>query len=541
MTATFYKYTKERILFNKTPWLDPDTAVVINDTHVAGDQDIENPTLTVEATAVRDPMQYTYCYIQEWNRYYFITSRRWLSGGVYQITLQEDYIFTAKTILETLTGYCRYSGLGDSNLIDPRVSFNPQSAVSAYDIFFDNQNAVPLQNWYCMKFLSTDPFQFNLPHTVPDHYVINIAIMNEDSYKQFITSYIALSELDRTRIAPMILSINRVQYIAPDPTALADYKVSSIGFTTPFNGDYITYNYTAADPAVQVVVNTGSTSEYETYIVSYPDVVADIFNRRGTVVDVGTSTAHKFNTNDRFWELNAQYTLKLAELQPIPFDPTIYGKKSSFTIYFDISYEPYSENYIVKFYPDLTGKGNQTPFIQKCVTSIPFMSDTTLDNYELRNMTSALSMAQKIAGGFGAMAGSFAAQSAGGVIGGLATAISGPLNFQMEWDRQRLQYYTGFGTTGAVGGSTDWVHGGVTEPLVSQMYVITQQPISTPWGYRGMPDGHWRSILSLAATGYAEVDLVDMTDNILYLTENELIRTKEAMANGVIFNATPTP
>lgn len=523
MTLLFYKYTGPEIVFNKTSALALLTPLTISSSEVAGDQDLENVVLHVTSTE-HSLSGYNYVYIQDWSRYYYILATRWLANGIYSITLQEDYLQTwAVVVPSTYQGIARYSGLGDSNLVDPRCNFKPETTIAAYDLFFANTNAVPLQDWYCVKFMSTNPYEIAPSPSVPKHYLINIAIMNTDSYKKFIESYIALGEPERVAVARMILSVNRVKYIAPDPTALADYKVASVQFSTPFD-----YN------SVNIVVATGSTSEYETYIISDPDAVQYIFNRRVTVVNPNTTTAHTFNANNRFYELNAQYVLKLAELQPINFVPAVFGKKSSFTIYFDIGYEPYSESYVIKFYPDSTTKGNQSPIVQRCQTSIPFMADTSLDFYEQKSLTNTLGMVGGISGGVGSAIFSLATLNLGGAVQAVNNIIAAPTNFDMTQKQMAVQEYTGMGVTSALGGSPDWIYGAINAEGKGQLFTLTQEPVATFWSVRGKPDGALRSFLALAGTGYAEVDLID-PPALSGATYNEMRNLKAALAQGAIF------
>lgn len=526
MTLKFYKYAGTRNTVNKRAELALLTPLTVSSDRVAGDQDLENIVLHV--TASENTLSgYNYVYIQDWERYYFIIKMTWLADGIYNITCEEDYLNTWCVKAGANTSYggiAKYSGLGDSNLQDPRITFKPESKIEAFELFYANTNAVPLQDWYCLKFMSTDPFRFVLPMTVPTHYVINVAIMNEESYKKFIESYNAKTEDMRVALARMILSVNRIKYIAPDPVALADYKVSSINFTSPF--DY--------QGAAYINVETGSTSEYETYIISHPDAVQYLFNRRVTVVNNGTTTAHVFNQNDRFWELDAQYYIKLPELQPIPFKPGVFGKKSSFTIYFDIGYEPYSENYVIKFYPDSATGGNQSPIVQKCAISIPFMADTSLDFYELRSMSSVASTFGKVTGSIEGMVFGLISGNGGGIGGALAAIAGGPINEIMAQRQLAIQDYMNFGTTGGLGGSPDWIYGGITDPADGRMYVITQQPVDTFFDNLGKPDGHRRSILALAGSGYAELQIINppALDGATY---NELLNFNALCAQGVLF------
>lgn len=524
MTLDFYKYTGAENVINKRSALQSAASVTVTSDKIEGAQDLENPTLYVRASE-NIISGYNYVYIREWQRYYFVQRSQWVGDGIYLITLREDYLnsWSVKAGAAGYGGIAKYSGLGDGNLPDPRIAFNPESSLSSFELFYANTNAVPLQDWYCVKFMSTNPYEIAPPAIVPTHYIINIAIMNENSYKQFVTSYRALGETERTAIARMILSVNRVKYIAPDPTALSDYRVASLEFASPF--DY---------QGVKIDVATGSTSEYECYIISHPDVVQDIFNRRVTVVNNGTTTAHTFNASGNFWELKAQHILKMPELQPVNFNPAVFGKKSSYTIYFDIGYEPYSETYVIKFYPDETGGGNQAPVVQKCQISIPFLADTSLDFYEQKSMTNTLAMASGFMGGVGGFIGGLATGNVSGAMQSLTGAIAAPINFDMEQKRMAAQEFSGMGVTTSLGGSPDWIRGGMQVPADGRFYLITQTPVATFWANLGKPDGHLRSFMALAGTGYAEIELIN-PPALSGASYNELDQFASLCRQGVIF------
>lgn len=523
MTIKFYKYLGAKNVMNKRAALALLAPLVISSDEIAGAQEISNPTLFVNAS---DGVLsgYNYVYITEWDRYYYVINTQWMSDGVYQIWLEEDYLNTwaVAAVAAGYEGVAKYSGLGDTNLVDSRCVFNPETTIAEYDIFFANTNAVPLDDWYCVKFMSTEPFYVIPALQSPYHFGLNVAIMNTASYNKFIDSYAGLTEPERTAVARMILSVNRVKYIAPDPTALADYLATSVFFYTPFDSQNSAIN-----------VDTGATSEYQTYIIPDPDAVSKIFTRRCTVVNPNTTTAHVFNTNNRFWELHAEYILKLPELQPIKFDPVVFGKKSSFTITFDIGYEPFSENYVIKFYPETGTLGNQSPVVQKCQVTIPFMADTSLDFYEMRSMTNALNMASGIFSGLSTIAGGVISESAGSVMNGLIGIIGAPINRSMNQQRMAVQEFSGVGLTGSLGGSIDWIWHGLNNASDAKFYTFTQTPVATFWSYAGKPDNRARSLLGLVGSGYAEIKIMN-PPALSGATYNELSRFIELCEQGVI-------
>ena len=93
MTIKFYKYLGSKNVMNKRAALALLTPLVISSDEIVGAQEISNPTLFVNAS---DGVLsgYNYVYITEWDRYYYVINTQWMSDGVYQIWLEEDYLNT---------------------------------------------------------------------------------------------------------------------------------------------------------------------------------------------------------------------------------------------------------------------------------------------------------------------------------------------------------------------------------------------------------------------------------------------------------------
>ena len=276
----------------------------------------------------------------------------------------------------------------------------------------------------------------------------------------------------------------------------------------------------------------------ECYILTGPAYVQEIFSRTA-YVSTGNHTAYVFNSQSRFWELNAQYVLKLPDLQPISFDPRAFGFTSSFKIEFSINYEPFSENYVIRFKDASGTEAVDKPIIQHCSIQVPFLGDTGLDQLAAKELNNTVGLIGGYAGGILGGLGSAVTLNLGAAVNSFSSLATLQNNYDMKSQQQSLAATLNQSVTPSTGGSDDWVYGGLYVPANAQLIQFKQTPISTPWGKKGIPDGQWRSLLSLASTDYAEIEVDEIDGNVYNYTENELENIKRVLSEGVIFNASP--
>lgn len=522
MTFTFYTYTGNEKLVNKRSALGGLTSKTITSLKVSGNQDQMAPVLTVTFSGDADVSVYNYVYIQDWSRYYFIRSKTWLADSVWELALDEDCLNTWAVAMANANfyGISRYSGLGDKNIPDPRVVFRPEPAISEYRVHYGNTVQVPLQKWYCVKFISSAPYPAAATVSVYAYNVLSVAIMNEASYRAFIAAYNALTETDRVTVGASIVSVTRVRYIAPDASALSGYVATAIRFESPFSGKFMEVSTSASGGAC--------------YIISDPEAVQDVFLRPCWITDANDNTVY-FNTQGEFHRLQAQYMLKLPELQPIPIVPASFGKTTNFTISFNIGYEPFSEQYVIELFPDSeTTRGALPPVFQKAIISVPFLSDKSLDMYEQRSLNNTLGMIGGLAGGLGSGIAGAATRNVLALGQGIGQTLNAVNNWDMQQKQLQVSEYMGKAVTGSLGGSPDWVRGCFVNDNDARLFYIMQQPVRTLWSQYGIPDGGIRSVLGLAGTGYAELDIHDMP-MLAGQSLAERDRIIQLMSSGVYF------
>lgn len=521
MTLLFYKYTGPEIVFNKTSALALLTPLTISSSEVAGDQDLENVVLHV-TSAEHSLSGYNYVYIQDWSRYYYILATRWLANGIYSITLQEDYLQTwASVVPSTYQGIARYSGLGDSNLVDPRCTFKPSSKLESFPV--EPKSPALLEDWYCVKFISEQPFV----GVTTNKCTVNIAILNSAGYSAFTAAYKAKSETARVKIAQCIISVNRARYMDPDDSSLGG-SVYQVQFKSP-------YSEPGGSGGTAETLSWTIVNNEKCYIITSPDEVWYLKPAYFQVSATGGGSAKVFNTSSRFYELNAQYIIRLKELQPITFSPATFGLKSNFSIYMSVGYEPYGENYVILFGNWVSGalvSYGFAPIAQRCQTAVSFITDNTLNMHEEATLANTLGLIGGISGGAFKVIGGTLTADVIGIAGGVGDIVGANNTYKMKEKQMEVAEFAGMGLTGTVGGSIDWSRD--AQNASGWCYVITQEPVATFWSVRGKPDGALRSFLALAGTGYAEIDLID-PPALSGATYNEMRNLKAALAQGAIF------
>lgn len=116
---TLYKYANKPIIVDKSNYLG--TGLAVTGDAMTSNQDMENPVVLLSFTTEPD---YNYAYIQEYNRYYYLTQKTWVSANVWSLTFHVDELYTYKTLVKSLSGLVAYSASGSSLKPDSRLVYN---------------------------------------------------------------------------------------------------------------------------------------------------------------------------------------------------------------------------------------------------------------------------------------------------------------------------------------------------------------------------------------------------------------------------------
>lgn len=115
MKVRFYKTMSKRNNSTKLPTAEPYTEL---DVCLKEATSIENPTLLISG----NHFDYTYAYIADWSRYYFIRNILSTANGLTEIEMVEDYLASWKNSITSTIAYIAYSSTGwDKNIVDSRI------------------------------------------------------------------------------------------------------------------------------------------------------------------------------------------------------------------------------------------------------------------------------------------------------------------------------------------------------------------------------------------------------------------------------------
>ena len=108
------------------------------DVYLKVETDYDSPTFEIRDSAQTFPV-YTYAYLQDINRYYFISSVRQRNANCWEIVCELDFLATYKTVIQATSAYVVYSSTDYSLLIpDERVNMLSDSV----DYVDDNTESI---------------------------------------------------------------------------------------------------------------------------------------------------------------------------------------------------------------------------------------------------------------------------------------------------------------------------------------------------------------------------------------------------------------
>lgn len=96
MNITLYVQTKDRDIIEKNL-----TSAQSYIGQARGEISIESPVITIISSV--SLINFNYCFIKEFNRYYFIDSKKLVRNNVWEFTLSEDYLYTWRDMIYTWT------------------------------------------------------------------------------------------------------------------------------------------------------------------------------------------------------------------------------------------------------------------------------------------------------------------------------------------------------------------------------------------------------------------------------------------------------
>ena len=137
MTVIFYKYDGIKNKINKTL----SSGLTVNDVIIQNDFDITNFDLLIKNSSFN--IEYNYCFIPDFNRYYFIESIEKMNGSIYKIRITVDVLKSFSSQIENINAIITKSENPDDNFVDCEKSENYTSEViNLTDNFIHSGNLI---------------------------------------------------------------------------------------------------------------------------------------------------------------------------------------------------------------------------------------------------------------------------------------------------------------------------------------------------------------------------------------------------------------
>ena len=190
ITATFYKNNQKKMNSTKLPVSSADDITL--SVELKSVTNLYTPSLIISADTFTDglgnivnPMRYNYCYIPDFERYYFVRSWSWVVGR-WECALEVDVLASFKTeignsTLYVLRSYSKYNG----DIVDTKyptaaqdvaTNWNVKTYASAYTPWNTNlYNAAISEGFYMVSIVNNDSGAIG----AVSHYAIAPAVMRE--------------------------------------------------------------------------------------------------------------------------------------------------------------------------------------------------------------------------------------------------------------------------------------------------------------------------------------------------------------------------
>ena len=509
-----YKYTNKPIIVDKTSYLG--TALTINGEVPSANQDMENPVVYLASTTELD---YNYAYIQEYNRYYYVTRKIWMGGNVWEFTMHVDELYTYKAVVSSISGLVAFSSAGSTMKFDNRLNYNeaPSRAVVSPDASSNLGGTAVLIRYRDAR------------ESAPYYYQINsmaYTYMDIDTFGIFMNHYAKLydphdndyNEALAIAIGQAIIDVSVVHYMAFPTTPPVNYFENNVLFTTL---SVIKLNNGAPYPISTVEGLAGG--KCHTYFVEdqyYPFTP--------THLDFSILLAY-------YWQRIAKRTVFIPYIGNVNVDLSALGLGATniINLRLDIRHEPAENVYVITPYTETAGVKTYYKEARAVVptrTTLAFPIDDSFQNYLEIATLKAFSIASR----------ALFAIPAAWVTGGLSLMNAGSLASQVgatmiELDNLKVQDALSSSYKGSTGGdpsSVFWESGSEYDKPV--MVVTVTAPASGVSSFQtdhGTPDGAYRSLSSM--TGYVQMQEFEMIYNS-NATKGEMDRLEQMLYKGVI-------
>ncbi len=538
MTVKLYRYGGKDIVVNKTlPSSGADYLAITADYGFEGNQDVDTPSIIIESAS---KPTYNYAYIQELGRYYFVTSCVWLSGQLWRLNLRCDVLKTYATEISGLSGTFIYSGSGDSRRYDPRLVYNLPPVKTAISPTTLNDTAdttgEPVYIVMTCRFMDK---------TLPDDITrasnqMSYLIFTPKSYQAFTYRLYGLTlnnEQLAVAVSNTICSVTVVRWLNMSGFT----KKQNAQFRSPEickiqgNGDY--YEMRVDYFSLLEPTPPPGTVFYDFYQLS-----AEEYFAKSYIAFADTALSYADRKAQRLVDIPyvGQLNLDLDNLEL----PSLTG----YYLCVEIGYDLGGNEYVVSLGIGATSITNASSVAYQRVdyTTFPntysatFITDSSY-SAEKESRTSQLL--------------SLIGTAAAGIVSGIvtegatipATVASlgiGAANFALNEQKIEYQKAASMKVSGTSNGGSAYntfITRVVTpQPHIQRPAAVLYKKITNsstdPTNFAaayGKPDGAFRTVLSLAGTGFAQMGAVTLS-GFSTATEQEKIEIKNLLMSGVI-------
>ncbi len=126
MNITFYTNTADTLKANKSGSLT--TLKTVSSAQIIGDMNILSPRIKVIADA--DTKAANYCYISDFDRYYFVKDKVGLSGTHIELLLENDLRYNFLSVIQNSDVTATRSNIYNANIPDPMALSVPKEKIT---------------------------------------------------------------------------------------------------------------------------------------------------------------------------------------------------------------------------------------------------------------------------------------------------------------------------------------------------------------------------------------------------------------------------
>lgn len=497
---TLYRYSDAIRRVNKSLYLTGGTALT-------GDEVMPNQSLSDLSVIISNSGSptYNYCYIQEFNRYYFITNVSWLGGVGYQLDMHVDVLQTYYNKFTSMNALIEYSTLGSALEYDPRLNYVDQPAITyntglPYPQFILGESQYTQAPMVAVRYYDLPIYDPNMLNY--DQPQVYCAVMDIITFQRVIEYYLnsnVMTEAKRVEFGSKIIDVNLVYYINEYRMSQGTLRTQEWTIHTPAHPTGITLPITGSGKYMYIIDSYLNLSNIDKAIVNGPNITA---------------------ANN--WTLAGKYTTKLPFIGELSITPSKLGIKEITQLYYVIAVDLIGMQYVITLTDKIDGSGNvYYDQIQRVPIKMnyPFPVDVSMENAGISRLVNVLQGMQNVATYM---------QGGGGVIGGTAQMFG----TYLKDEQIKLADAMSYKYTGASGGMPEYTPADTRRIVQITAIVPPDTNYNSYWSAYGKPDHEMRYLSALS--GYAKIEQIHMR----YMdtaTKEEIDEVEILLKGGVIF------